>query len=114
MDTNPVWPVVALAAVTAIDGVACIGPVSYIRQALDRIDCPPRIRRLLPPVKFASALGLVVGIWVPVLGLVTSAAMVVYFVIAITVHVRARDTVANTAGAVLMLAAVVATATCFT
>ncbi|HEY8451476.1 MAG: DoxX family protein [Micromonosporaceae bacterium] len=39
----------------------------------------------------AAAAGLIVGIWLPYLGLVTSVALVAYFVIAIAMHIRARD-----------------------
>jgi hypothetical protein len=33
----------------------------------------------------------VAGIWIPYLGAVTCAALVLYFVVAVTMHVRARD-----------------------
>lgn len=46
---------------------------------------------MLAPIKVAAALGLVAGIWIPWLGLVTSACLVVYFVVAIGMHLRARD-----------------------
>lgn len=45
----------------------------------------------MAPLKFAAALGLIVGIWVPYLGAVTSASLVLYFIIAIFMHIRARD-----------------------
>ena len=35
--------------------------------------------------------GLIIGIWVEPLALLTSAALVAYFLIAISMHVRARD-----------------------
>lgn len=43
------------------------------------------------PVKFAAAVGLVAGVWVPVLGGVTVWALVLYFLVAVFIHVRARD-----------------------
>ena len=46
---------------------------------------------MFPVVKFAAAVGLVGGIWVPGLGLLTSAALVLYFVLAVGAHVRASD-----------------------
>lgn len=85
------------------DAIACIKPIPFIAASLDAIDCPPTIRRLLPFVKFDSAVGLAIGLWVPVIGAITIAALIAYFLIAIGFHVRARDTVANTAGAVVML-----------
>lgn len=50
-----------------------------------------RIWWLMPPIKFAAAAGLVGGIWIPGLGLLTAGCLVLYFVLAITMHVRARD-----------------------
>ena len=41
--------------------------------------------------KLAAAAGLIAGIWIPYLGLVTTLALVGYFVAAITAHVRAHD-----------------------
>jgi hypothetical protein len=45
----------------------------------------------MTPVKFAAAAGLVAGIWIPGLGLLTTSCLVLYFVVAISMHIRARD-----------------------
>ena len=45
----------------------------------------------MSPIKFAAAAGLIAGIWIPYLGIVTTIALVLYFVIAISMHIRARD-----------------------
>ena len=45
----------------------------------------------MPVIKLAAAAGLVAGIWVPVLGILTTGSLVLYFVIAIGMHVRMRD-----------------------
>ncbi len=113
MNADPTWPVITLAVVTALDGIACIGPIPFIRRALDRIDCPERIRRLLPVVKLAAAAGLVSGLWIPGLGLATCAALVVYFGIATRMHLRAHDAALNTSGAIAMILAVLIVAACF-
>lgn len=42
-------------------------------------------------VKFAATAGLIAGIWIPVVGLLTSVCLVLYFVVAIAMHIRARD-----------------------
>ncbi|OLT11340.1 hypothetical protein BJF78_27020 [Pseudonocardia sp. CNS-139] len=88
---DPVWPVVVLAVISFGDGLMCLRPLPFIAQCFEDVGWPRRLWWLMPPVKFAAALGLVGGIWVPVLGLVTSAALVAYFAIAIAMHVRARD-----------------------
>lgn len=46
---------------------------------------------MTPWVKVAATVGLVVGLWVPYVGALTSAALVVYFVCAVSAHIRARD-----------------------
>ena len=89
------------------DAIACIGPIAPIRNALDAIDCPPRVRRVLPFVKLESAIGLTIGLWVPILGALTIVALVAYFLVAISFHLRARDTVGNTLPSILVVAFVV-------
>jgi hypothetical protein len=46
---------------------------------------------MMPPIKFAAAGGLIAGIWIPYLGAVTTAALIVYFLVAIGMHIAARD-----------------------
>lgn len=90
------------------DAIACIGPIAPIEKSLDAVGCPPRIQRLLPFVKLDSAIGLTIGLWVPILGALTIVALVAYFLVAIAFHVRARDTVANTVPSLLVLGFVIA------
>jgi DoxX-like family len=88
---DPVWPVLVLAVVSFGDGLMCIRPLPFIAKCFEDVRWPRRYWWVMPPIKFAAALGLVTGIWIPVLGLVTNIALVAYFVIAIGMHVRARD-----------------------
>jgi DoxX-like family len=88
---QPIWPVVLLALVSAGDAVLCLRPVSFVARCFDDVGWPRRFWWMMSPIKFAAAAGLVAGIWVPYLGLVTAAALVLYFVVAIGMHVRARD-----------------------
>lgn len=88
---DPIWPVVVLAVVQLVDGVLCLRPVDFIARCLTRVRFPRRYWRVLSPVKLAAALGLVAGIWIPLLGLVTTIALVLYFVIAVIMHLAARD-----------------------
>ena len=88
---DPVWPVLVLAFVSFGDGLMCIRPLPFIAQCFEDVRWPRRYWWVMPPIKFAAALGLVAGIWIPVLGLVTNIALVAYFVIAIGMHIRARD-----------------------
>jgi hypothetical protein len=88
---DPAWPVVVLAVICAIDAILCLGPVSFVRNCLQDVRFPRRYWPVLPVVKLAAAAGLVAGLWIPGLALLTSAALVAYFAVAIGMHLRARD-----------------------
>ncbi len=101
--------IAALAAFQAGDAIAS-AKLDYIQRDLDRIDCPPRIRRLLPFIKAASAVGLVLGRRWPRLGRLTSAALSAYFVCAVGFHVRAKDPLWRSLPAASLLAVSLAVA----
>jgi len=88
---DPVWPIVVLALIQLVDAVMSIKPVPFIADCLEGVRLPRRLWQLLPPIKIAAALGLVIGIWVPYLGLAASIGLVAYFLVAIAMHLRARD-----------------------
>ncbi|WP_327102932.1 DoxX family protein [Nonomuraea glycinis] len=88
---DPIWPVVVLAIIQAGDAVMCIKPVPFIAQCFKDVRFPRRHWWIMPPLKFAAAAGLILGIWLPYLGAVTCAALVLYFVVAIAMHIAARD-----------------------
>ncbi|MGH1562982.1 DoxX family protein [Mumia sp. DW29H23] len=88
---DPVWPVVVLAVIQLADAVFCLKPLPFVRECLTDVRFPRRWWPVLTPLKLAAAAGLVAGIWVPYLGLVTTLALVAYFVAAIAAHLRARD-----------------------
>lgn len=85
------WPLLVLAAIQVVDAVLCVRPVPFVRDCLEAVRFPRRFWPVLTPLKVAAAAGLVAGLWVPYLGLLTSAALVAYFLIAIGMHLRARD-----------------------
>jgi len=88
---HPIWPVILLAVISFGDALLCLGPVSFIARCFEDVGWPRRFWWVMSPIKFAAAAGLVAGIWVPYLGFVTTVALVLYFAMAITMHVRARD-----------------------
>lgn len=88
---DPVWPVILLAVISFGDALLCLRPVAFIARCLEDVHWPRRYWWVLSPVKFAAAAGLIAGIWVPYLGPITSAALVLYFIVAIAMHIRARD-----------------------
>lgn len=88
---DPAWPMVALAVIQLADAACCVRPVAFVRRCLEHVRFPRRAWWLLPPLKMAAAGGLLLGLVVPFLGLLTVLALVGYFVVAIWMHVRARD-----------------------
>jgi hypothetical protein len=88
---DPTWPVVVLAGIQLVDGMLCIGPVDFIRRCFQDVNFPQRWWWLAPIVKFAATAGLVTGLVVPGLAAATTLALVAYFVVAIAMHIRARD-----------------------
>lgn len=85
------WPVVLLAAVSFVDGLLCLKPAAFITRCFEDVDWPRRLWWVMAPIKFAAAAGLIAGIWVPYLGALTSIAILLYFVGAVAMHIRARD-----------------------
>lgn len=88
---NPVWPVLVLAVLQFGDGLLCVKPAPFIAECFEAVRWPRRLWWLMPVIKFAAAAGLVAGLWVPYLAAVTCAALILYFVLAIGMHVAARD-----------------------
>ncbi|GIF76368.1 DoxX family protein [Asanoa siamensis] len=88
---DPIWPVALLATIQYVDAAVCWRPVDAVRRCLDDVHAPPLVRRLLTPIKIAAGSGLLLGLVVPYLGVLTCAALVAYFAIAVTMHIRARD-----------------------
>lgn len=88
---EPWWPLAALAAIQAADAALCVKPVWFIRGCLLDVGFPRPFWPIFPPLKLAAAFGLVIGIWVPSLALLTCVALVCYFLLAIAAHVRASD-----------------------
>lgn len=108
---DPAWPVLVLALVQLVDAAVCLRPVPSVARCLDDVGFPRRWWWVLAPLKLAAANGLLLGLVVPYLGALTCGALVAYFVVAVGMHVRARDLGRNLfVNALGMLALCVATA----
>ncbi|GAA2263691.1 DoxX family protein [Glycomyces scopariae] len=88
---DPLWPVLVLAFVSFGDALLCLRPVAFVAKCFEDVRFPRRWWWVAAPLKFAAAAGLVAGIWIPYLGALTAAAVVLYFLSAVAMHVRARD-----------------------
>lgn len=67
-----------------------------VLEVLDRLEVPRERARTLGHIKVLGALGLLVGIVVYPVGVAASIGLCLYFVIAVAVHSRAGDTIAQT------------------
>ncbi len=94
---------VGLAAFQAVDAIACAAQVPPIKKSLDTVGCPDDVRRMLPPIKGAAAVGLLSVKWFPGLARLTAAMLTLYFALAVGAHVRVRDKVVNALPAVAFL-----------
>ena len=59
--------------------------------------------RLLAVIEILGALGLLLGIWIPILGLLAALGFVVYFLGAVVAHVRKRQPIKDMAPATILL-----------
>lgn len=84
-------PLLALAAGQAVDAGLCVGPVPFVQDCLNGVGFPERYWGVLPVIKAASAAGLVAGTRHLGIARLTTWALVVYFILAVSAHVRARD-----------------------
>lgn len=92
-----------LAAFQAIDAVACAAQVPPIKESLDSVGCPQSVRRVLPLVKGAAAVGLLSVKWFPGLARLTTTMLTLYFVLAVGAHLRVRDKAVNALPAAALL-----------
>lgn len=98
---------ILLALVCVASAVADFKLLPRIVESMQRLRMPTRVIPALGIAKVAGALGLLVGFSNDALGSYAALCLSLYFFLATALHLRARDTAANTAPAtVLMVAAV--------
>jgi len=88
---DPVWPLVVLALIQLVDGALSWKPVPFVAKCFNDVGFPRDWWWIFTPIKFAAAAGLIAGIWIPYLGALTCGALVLYFLVAIGMHIAARD-----------------------
>ena len=96
----------ALALMASYSGVGKIRrhPLQ-VKVVHETIGLPLKYFPLLAACEFAGALGLVVGIWWPPIGIAAGIGLVLYFVGAIVAHLRVGDMGIGSAAFMLALAA---------
>lgn len=94
---------ILLAAMVMFSGIGKIRRDPHIVQIIHQVvGVPLKYFALLAACEFAGALGVVLGIWWPCLGVVAGIGLVIYFVGATVSHVRVGD-VKGTGPAAFML-----------
>jgi hypothetical protein len=91
MDRRQRWLVIRLIAVQLGDAAFNAVPTQWLKDDLEHLGVPERMRPAFPIIKSASAAGLYLGLKRPALGRLTAAALVVYFVLALGAHARIKD-----------------------
>ena len=83
---------ILLAAIVTFSGIGKIRRNPYIVQSIHEVvGIPLKYFPLLAACELAGALGIVLGIWWPCLGVAAGIALVIYFVGATVSHVRVGD-----------------------
>jgi hypothetical protein len=104
MDTAYLAITLLLAAMAALSGLGKVRrEPRQIRVIHETVGIPLKYFPALAACEFAGAVGLVLGIWWPLLGMAAGIGLVLYFVGATLSHLRAND-VKGIGPAVFMLA----------
>jgi len=83
---------IVLAAIVTFSAIGKIRHDPHIVQVIhELIGVPLKYFPLLAACEFAGALGVVLGIWWPLLGVAAGVGLVIYFVGASVSHLRVRD-----------------------
>ena len=82
---------IALAAALVMSATAKLTRQPRIVEAIAGLGVPVSWFPPLAAAEIAGAVGLVVGLWVPAVGIAAGIGVVLYFVGAVTFHVRAND-----------------------
>lgn len=81
----------ALGALMAADAVLYAIPMQFVTEGLDKVQFPREYRWIFPPIKVASAVGLLSVTRFPWLARLTTTMLTLYFGLAVGSHIRTRD-----------------------
>jgi hypothetical protein len=90
------YPAYAVVAVVLALGLVASGALKLAKQptiveGIGGLGVPLRLFPVLAALEIAGALGLVAGLWIPALGIAAATGVVLYFVGAVTTHLRAHN-----------------------
>ena len=83
---------IVLAAMVLFSGIGKLRRDPHIVKVIhETVGVPMRYFPLLAACEIAGAVGLVLGIWWPILGIAAATGLVIYFIGAVVSHVRVGD-----------------------
>jgi uncharacterized membrane protein YphA (DoxX/SURF4 family) len=82
---------VALAAIATISAMGKIRKMPQVIESMTHVGVKANQITQLAYLEILGALGLIIGIAVPLLGLVSAVALTLYFLGAVAVHLRVKD-----------------------
>lgn len=94
---------IILIAMTAGSAAMDFQGPPQIKDLMARLEYRPGFERTLGLIKFAGALGLLVGFWITPIGVLAGMSFVAYFVLAVQAHRKLGDPVKEAAPAIFLL-----------
>lgn len=94
----------SLAVASVVSGFGKLARHPIPVEVLTRVGVPAARIPVLGVLQILGGLGIIVGIWVPVLGMLASLCLTLYFLGAIFAHLRIKDTARGTAPALALFA----------
>lgn len=91
-----------LGLMTAVSGFGKLSMKDNVVEMLNHVGLNERQIRLLGTIEILGAIGLLVGIWVPILGSLAALGFIVYFIGAVVAHIRVKDGIKDMAPAILL------------
>lgn len=82
---------VLLSLLLVLTATRKLGRRDHVVESYARVGVPERALRSLALILLAGAIGVLAGLWWPVLGLMSAVGLVGYFMVAVVFHVRAGD-----------------------
>ena len=90
LESSPAWPSIILAAILFGDAVLSLKPVAFIEACLRGVRLPTEWWWALIVIKCLAASGLIIGLWIPGIGIATMVGVIAYFCTAAIAHIRAK------------------------
>lgn len=91
-----------LGLAAAISASGKLRRMSQVVETMHKVGVTDAQMPLLAVAELLGAIGLLVGVWVPVIGQLAAAGLTIYFVGAVVAHFRAKETVKEAAPALFL------------